>query len=1065
MREAELTDATGRVMAVVREGVRFAGHKEHIGHIAFAPDAARLATCSMDRTVRIWDSRTGDPLHIFRHDRTVDSVSFSPDGDHVASTCLRGVVRVWNGHSGEPLVVRDHNPRLFGVRYSPDGQRLALTCEDSTVHLCDSRTGETLLVLHGHEQGVVEVNYSPDGSRLASASNDKTARVWDSRTGASLLVLRHPERVHHVCYLADGRRLITLAGGTLRIWDSHIGAELLTVRDPTDVITDVCPSPCGTQLAYAWRNGSVHVRDAATGHHLGAFPGLCPVAWSPDGASIVTRSRESRANTLQRWDITRLAEAREDPRFRLAVLQARTVGRDASAVGPPPPPRREWVPRLADASGAHLGVLRHPTRAEQAGASGLAFANDGSTLYTGDADGHVHAWDLESGARRWTSQKRHKRSVTDLSLAPNGENLVSQSADMSTFVWHPWDGTAQLLVGGPFLSVSHSPDSTRLASAMRDGTIRVWSSHNGDTIQVLHGHAGPVNHVSHSPDGTRLASASNDRTVHVWDSPGGDMLLVLHGHEDSVDHVSHSPDGARLASASSDRTVRIWDSRGGPALLVLRGHADAVTCVAYSPNGACLASASTDGTIAVWSAATGDRLHAWTHPAEKPAWRVAWAPSGAFLAASYFDGTVQLWDARPFMFGAADVPASTSVASPPPPPRELQRLPGLAAILLRHRGHAPPLALLRDVQRLLLPHPVAADGPAHALVDHPRLLALRALRWPPDALAALTLLLCADADDPSFAAPSGITPTDLESVLTHALATGEPCPDAPPSPKCWTAVRVALDHLDLPPLLSLLHALGPAACAARPHTLLALTHLLPAVVPLSAPARRLLAAATPLDRREGPTLGPLGLVPAGVRPTGPPWTVRPWQWALSADAFAARKAQNRLSHTDREGSEPPRLRPTVLVLDDSIEAAPVEQILRASALVLATSLVQAGTPLYLLTAAAAHTTALQHPTQLAEILAPTHRAPVDPVHVLEHARDLARSFPAAADPPTIVLLTHVYFAADVPLLSLPPELRAMCVHYPRHAFTPAWVARCRRHVTLGSADLHRVPDALADLLR
>ncbi|MCH2137301.1 MAG: protein kinase, partial [Phycisphaerales bacterium] len=110
------------------------------------------------------------------------------------------------------------------------------------------------------------------------------------------------------------------------------------------------------------------------------------------------------------------------------------------------------------------------------------------------------------------------------------------------------------------LSVTFSPDGTRLASGSYDNTIRLWDTDTGEELSVL-GHEDFVLSVTFSPDGTRLASGSVDNTIRIWDTDTGEELSVLPGHEDSVWSVTFSPDGTRLASGSYDNTIRIWDTR------------------------------------------------------------------------------------------------------------------------------------------------------------------------------------------------------------------------------------------------------------------------------------------------------------------------------------------------------------------------------------------------------------------------------------------------------------------------------------------------------------------------
>ena len=60
-----------------------------------------------------------------------------------------------------------------------------------------------------------------------------------------------------------------------------------------------------------------------------------------------------------------------------------------------------------------------------------------------------------------------------------------------------------------------SPDGTRIATAARDGTARVWTD-RGELLQILRGHSGSINRAVFSPDGTRLLTTSNDKTARLW---------------------------------------------------------------------------------------------------------------------------------------------------------------------------------------------------------------------------------------------------------------------------------------------------------------------------------------------------------------------------------------------------------------------------------------------------------------------------------------------------------------------------------------------------------------------
>lgn len=72
------------------------GHAGQVTCIAFSPDGSRLATGSVDRTVKLWDAATGQELRTLRgHPAAVMHVMFSADGKRLASVSVDGTLKVW----------------------------------------------------------------------------------------------------------------------------------------------------------------------------------------------------------------------------------------------------------------------------------------------------------------------------------------------------------------------------------------------------------------------------------------------------------------------------------------------------------------------------------------------------------------------------------------------------------------------------------------------------------------------------------------------------------------------------------------------------------------------------------------------------------------------------------------------------------------------------------------------------------------------------------------------------------------------------------------------------------
>lgn len=93
-----------------------------------------------------------------------------------------------------------------------------------------------------------------------------------------------------------------------------------------------------------------------------------------------------------------------------------------------------------------------------------------------------------------------------------------------------WVGCGLALVDcGPTLTLYHqanaavwSPDSSVIATAGEEGTIRIWDPGTGSVRLTLNS-PGPVRSLVWSPDGHSIVAVSADHTVRVWDAHTGQL--------------------------------------------------------------------------------------------------------------------------------------------------------------------------------------------------------------------------------------------------------------------------------------------------------------------------------------------------------------------------------------------------------------------------------------------------------------------------------------------------------------------------------------------------------------
>jgi WD40 repeat protein/transcriptional regulator with XRE-family HTH domain len=308
-------------------------HPSWVVALAWEPCGTRIASAGGDGTVHVWDTNTGQHLHIYRgheHKRngilaktaflpTVYTARWSPltrEAPRIASAGDGKAVHIWNPDTGATILkYTGHSgllPNVYAVDWSPDGTRIASACSsigiDKTVHIWDVKTGETILRYNTPcglmpNFSVLALDWSPDGTRIASTCSDGKVHIWNATTEEIVTYSTPSDWVCDVAWSPDSRWLAVANGDhTIQIWDTLTRRMISTYSGHTDSIRNIAWSPNGLYLASASNDNTVRVWNVTTGDTLTTYRGhthwATAVVWSPDGTRIASASNDK---TVQIW--------------------------------------------------------------------------------------------------------------------------------------------------------------------------------------------------------------------------------------------------------------------------------------------------------------------------------------------------------------------------------------------------------------------------------------------------------------------------------------------------------------------------------------------------------------------------------------------------------------------------------------------------------------------------------------------------------------------------------------------------------------------------------------------
>ncbi|MCW8928896.1 MAG: caspase family protein [Gammaproteobacteria bacterium] len=584
------------------------------------------------------------------HGKPVIAMSLSGNGEYLATSSWDKTIRLWNVKTGKQL--REFKKKTnkewltsHALALSHDGKWLLSGGSDSNIYLWSTITGEIISQYQGHAGKITALDLSNDERFFISAAIDKNIKYWPIQFNTKHFTQKEnlaqsSGKIHDIQLTPDGKSFVLISKNRALLTSLASGTKPKNFSQHPAGISALAISSDGKYILTGDLDNNIWLSDAKTQKKVKSYTGhqdkIIALAFSPDAKQFMSTSQD---NSVRLWNIEqekaiRTLQYKKNEFVRNIVYldehnilynkgeelliynnQAqKNIERFAKNSG--------WTSSIALSNNdqyllvgswdhtaylwdLHTGMLVHHLKGHKHHVRSVAFSVDNTMAATAARDGKAIIWDIKSGniikeiqrsdkgiksiffapdnngiilgddsgllwfesVKENTSvnnpdwQVRHEKRIESVAYTPNGQLVISSSGSLISIqdsftgkLKHSFDKHSK-----PVYTLDVSSDGMWIASAGIDPKILIHHIESGKIIAQLDNTIGVIYSVKFSPDGKYLAIAGNDNTIQLWDIDSKQLTTSFISDTNTIIDLSFSHDGKYLLSSGADQTTQIWN--------------------------------------------------------------------------------------------------------------------------------------------------------------------------------------------------------------------------------------------------------------------------------------------------------------------------------------------------------------------------------------------------------------------------------------------------------------------------------------------------------------------------
>jgi WD40 repeat protein len=199
-----------------------------------------VATCSSDKTVKIWDP-SSSPWKLLRnytgHTDSVQSLEVIST-DLIASGSKDKTIKIWSVNTGELQKTIQTPSSVIRLKLLSNGLYLVAILNPNILNIYNiSTSGNVNFIMTGHNGTVLELELIGDSNLLASSSDDLTIRIWDLTSLTCKFILTgHTDAVYGLKSISNEVLASASQDNTINLWNITNGDLIRTLTGHTNPI-------------------------------------------------------------------------------------------------------------------------------------------------------------------------------------------------------------------------------------------------------------------------------------------------------------------------------------------------------------------------------------------------------------------------------------------------------------------------------------------------------------------------------------------------------------------------------------------------------------------------------------------------------------------------------------------------------------------------------------------------------------------------------------------------------------------------------------------------------------